>query len=175
MNATTKEQPAGPVQSVVLVLFDQFPLIPFSCVLECMRAANRFVGETVYRWHLVSADGEPVCSSSGVEVAVSGSLPDVEDASRVLLIATNEVQFYDEERVLQKLVQLDRRDVMLGSASSGSFVLARAGLLEGYRSTIHWRICRSFASCIPSSTSPAAFTRSTAIGPPVPEVRRPST
>lgn len=133
----------------VLVLFDQFPLLPFSCLIECMRAANRFVGRDVYNWSLASPDGNRVQSSSGVWVDVEGTLSTIEDATRVILIATNEVQYFDDERVFNKLGQLDRSNVIIGSASSGSFVLAKAGLLEGYRCTIHWENLPVFRELYP--------------------------
>ncbi len=123
---------------MAILLFDQFPLIPFSCLVDCMRTANRFAGSEAYRWHMVSPDGERVTSSSGVQVAVEGSLQDIGPCDRIFLVATNETQYFDDEKTLKKLDSLARKGVMLGSASSGSFVLARAGLLDGYRCTIHW-------------------------------------
>ena len=138
-----------PARETVLVLFDQFPLIPFSCLVDCMRTANRFAGGEAYRWRLVSPDGADVLSSSGVRVAVDGSLQDVAGCDRVFLIATNHSQYFDEEKTLRKLEMLDNRDVMLGSASSGSFVLARAGLLEGFRCTIHWENLPVFIELYP--------------------------
>ncbi len=136
-------------RETVLVLFDQFPLIPFSCLVDCMRTANRYADGQAYRWHLVSPDGVPVLSSSGVQVAVEGSLQDVGACDQVLLIATNHSQYFDDERTLRKLEALDRKGIMLGSASSGSFVLARAGLLDGYRCTIHWENLPVFQELYP--------------------------
>ena len=138
-----------PRQHIALVLFEQFPLIPFSCLVDCMRTANRFVDQPVYDWSIVSIDGNSVKSSSDILFQVDCSLAEVTEVSRVLLIATNEVQFFDHEQSLQKLVQLDKKGVMLGSASSGSFVLAAAGLLEGYRCTIHWENLPVFRELYP--------------------------
>ncbi len=125
-------------RKIILLLFDQFPLIPFSCLIDSMRTANRFSKNQAYRWHLVSTDGDKVSSSSGVQVTVEGAMQDVRDCDRVLLIATNETQHFEDESTFDSLRALDRQGVLLGSASSGSFVLARAGLLDGYRCTIHW-------------------------------------
>ncbi|MGB5708817.1 MAG: GlxA family transcriptional regulator [Arenicellales bacterium] len=122
----------------VLVLFDQFPLIPFSCLIDCMRTANKFTSRDAYQWSIVSPDGNSVESSSGVRIEVDGPLQEVESCSRVILIATNQTQFFNDDRTFHKLAALDRKGALLGSASSGSFVLARAGLLDGYRCTIHW-------------------------------------
>jgi len=134
----------------VLVLFDQFPLIPFSCLVDCMRTANRFAERVAYQWQLVSVDGAQVQSSSGVSVKVDASLDQVDGCDRIILIATNKTQFFDNERAFKKLAKLDRDGALLGSASSGSFVLARAGLLEGYRCTIHWENLPVFRELYPT-------------------------
>ncbi len=44
---------------------------------------------------------------------------------------------------------MDKRKVNLGSASSGSFILARAGLLDGCRCTIHWENIPVFKELYP--------------------------
>lgn len=141
--------PSVRTRDVVLLIFDRFPLIPFSCLVDCMRTANRFAANLAYRWHLVSPDGRDVCSSSGVQVAVEGALGDSTACDRILLVATNENQYFEDEPTFRKLRALDRSGALLGSASSGSFVLARAGLLDGYRCTIHWENLPVFRELYP--------------------------
>ena len=133
-----------------LVLFDQFPLIPFSCLIDCMRTANKFSGHNTYTWEIVSPNGAHIQSSSGVRVEVDGSLQNVEHCNRVILIATNETQHFDDDRTFHKLASLGKKGALLGSASSGSFVLARAGLLEDYRCTIHWENLPVFKELYPT-------------------------
>lgn len=134
----------------VLILFDQFPLIPFSCLIDCMRTANKFAGHDTYSWEIVSPDGGHVQSSSGVRIDVNGSLQAVDRCGRVILIATNQIQHFDDDRTFHKLTSLGSKGALLGSASSGSFVLARAGLLEGYRCTIHWENLPVFRELYPT-------------------------
>ncbi|MEJ2177945.1 MAG: GlxA family transcriptional regulator [Gammaproteobacteria bacterium] len=134
----------------VLVLFDQFPLIPFSCLIDCMRTANKYAGPDTYSWEIVSPDGRHVQSSSGVRIEVNGSLQGVGRCGRAILIATNQTQHFDDDRTFHKLTSLGRKGALLGSASSGSFVLARAGLLEDYRCTIHWENLPVFRELYPT-------------------------
>ncbi len=136
-------------QKVVLLLFDRFPLIPFSCLVDCMRTANRFTFHPSYRWHLVSIDGNDVDSSSGISIHVEGSIHEVSACERVFLIATNEAQSFEDIRTFDRLRSLHQQGVLLGSASSGSFVLAKAGLLDGYRCTIHWENLPVFRELYP--------------------------
>ncbi len=138
---------------IVLVLFDQFPLIPFSCMLDCMRTANRFAGRTAYHWRIISVDGQRVESSSKICVDVDGSLSEVEDCNRIFLISANDTQNFSDEKILNQLARLSRKGMMMGSASSGSFILARAGLLADYRCTIHWENLPVFRELYPKLNS----------------------
>ena len=67
----------------------------------------------------------------------------------MFLVSTNETRYFDDEKAFNKLVQLDRKGCLLGSASSGSFILARAGLLKNCRCTIHWENLPVFQELYP--------------------------
>jgi transcriptional regulator GlxA family with amidase domain len=56
---------------------------------------------------------------------------------------------YPEEPILRWLRQLARAGVCMGSVSTGAFILGRAGLLDGYRCTIHWESLPSFQEEFP--------------------------
>ncbi len=51
--------------------------------------------------------------------------------------------------VEETLRRLARRNVALAAVSTGSFVLARAGLLTDRRCTVHWDYADSFAEAFP--------------------------
>ena len=55
----------------------------------------------------------------------------------------------DEKRYLSVLRQAARRGIRIGSLSTGSYLLARAGLLSGYRCTIHWENRSAFQEEFP--------------------------
>lgn len=55
----------------------------------------------------------------------------------------------DERPYLEVLRAAARQGLALGSLSTGSHLLARAGLLDGYRCTIHWENSAAFAQEFP--------------------------
>ncbi len=63
---------------------------------------------------------------------------EAEQLETLIIVAPNQAQHFDHAPTLKRLKSMDRQKVNLGSASSGSFILAKAGLLDQCRSTIHW-------------------------------------
>jgi transcriptional regulator GlxA family with amidase domain len=57
--------------------------------------------------------------------------------------------WYDDRRVLSWLRRRAAEGVELGSLCTASHILARAGLLNGYRCTIHWENLAGFAETYP--------------------------
>jgi len=67
----------------------------------------------------------------------------------LIIVAPNTAQHFEDANALRLLKTMDRQKVSLGSASSGSFILARAGLLDGCRCTIHWENIPVFKELYP--------------------------
>ncbi len=71
------------------------------------------------------------------------------DLETLVVCGPNTAQHFDDASTLKILRNLDRDKVNLGSVSSGSFVLARAGLLDNCRCTIHWENIPVFKEIYP--------------------------
>lgn len=93
--------------------------------------------ETLYRWEYFAPDDEPVTASCGITVPTR-ALTTASGLKVLIIVAPNTAQEFNHAPTIKTLQALDRHKVCLGSASSGSFILARAGLLDGCRCTIHW-------------------------------------
>jgi transcriptional regulator GlxA family with amidase domain len=137
----TDERP----QTIGFLLIPGFPLMAFAAAVEPLRAANRLSGEPLYRWLFFSADGEPVRASLGINVVADNSIEGDEMPSTVVVCAGLNVHEYRNAKVFAWLRKLARRGADLGCLSTGSQILARAGVLSGYRCTIHWENRESFA------------------------------
>ncbi len=131
-----------------ILLIEGYPIIPFSCVVDSMRAANRLSGKDLYQWEYYAPGREPVAASCGITVPTS-PLGDAKNLSTLVIVAPNTAQDFDNAATLRQLKALDRQRVNLGSASSGSFILARAGLLDDCRCTIHWENIPVFKELYP--------------------------
>lgn len=120
------------------LLLTGFSQLAFSAALEPLRMANHLAERPLYTWHLVSRDGTAVTASSGLPTAVDQALAPMPQLDLLLVCGGVDVQAHCERETLTWLRRLAERHIPLGAVCTGGYVLARAGLLDGYRCTLHW-------------------------------------
>ncbi len=133
----------------VFVLLNNFSLLSFASAMECLRIANRMSGQTLYSWDLQSEDGESVTCSGGAVFNVNGPLGELSRDDTILLCAGIKVQDQCTRRLMNWLRREARKGLTLGGLCTASYALAKAGLLDGKRATIHWENQDSFAEEFP--------------------------
>ena len=129
-------------------LLDNFTLISMASAVETLRLANRCARKAHFAWRVVSASGEPVTASDGLSVNVDGSLEDPElsqTLDAIIVCGGLRVEENMPDIVLKRLRSLAHSGADLGSLCTGSYALAAAGLLRGYRCSIHWENIASLA------------------------------
>ncbi len=131
------------------LLLPKFSLLAFTSAVEPLRSANRLTGQPLYEWRLISADGGPVASSGGIEVMTQAAISDVDRIPDLFVVAGLDAQTFDDRAILSWLRRLERVGCRLGALTTGSYILARAGLLDGYRCTIHWENLAGFREDFP--------------------------
>jgi transcriptional regulator GlxA family with amidase domain len=136
-------------ERIAFFLVPKFSMIAFTAALEALRLANRLSGKGLYSWHVVSKDGKPVEASNGLVLMADLGLDALDRFPTVILCSGIDAHLYRDESVFARLRRLARQGVEIGAVCTGSHVLARAGLLEGYRCTIHWENLGSFTEEFP--------------------------
>lgn len=131
-------------KKVVFVLLEQFTLLPFAAALDCLRIANYTAGKELYRWELQGEGGETVTSSSGVVFNLDSDLGELGRDDRLLLCGGVDVRSNTTKRLISWLRREARRGISVGSLCTGAYALAKSGLLDGKRATIHWEQQDSF-------------------------------
>ena len=100
--------------------------------------ANRISGRTLYEYSLFSFDGEEVRSSSGFNLTPVSKLTGREQLDGLFLCAGTTLNSAWDQIIISQLKPLIRRKIIIGGICTGSYLLARNGLLNGHRCTIHW-------------------------------------
>lgn len=135
---------------VAVILVPGFALMSFASVIEPVRGANRLSGAKFYEWALFAPEGGMVESNSGITVAAAPvSALEQSAFDLVVVCAASHAEQRRFRAVEETLRRLARRNVALAAVSTGSFVLARAGLLSDRRCTVHWDYADSFAEAFP--------------------------
>lgn len=125
-------------QIFVFLLVPGLSMMTLAAALEPLRSLNRLARKTLYEWRLASLDGAPVAASNGIPLPALEPQQALEGASFLFACGGLRIQQADENRYLALLRQAAQRGVSIGALSTGTYLLARAGLLTGYRCTIHW-------------------------------------
>jgi len=124
-----------------------------SSAVEPLRMANRLAGQAFYSWRTIGETGEDVVASDGLSVNAEYSIddPDVfSDLDIIIVCGGRRIDASTTEPVLRWLRKADAHGIALGAVCTGSYVLAKAGLLDGYRCSVHWENIASLTDLFPS-------------------------
>ena len=134
----------GKPRRFVFVLLDQFTLLCYACAVESLRIANRMSGKELYQWRVVGEGGQTAMCSAGTAFQLDGDLEEVGRDETILLCGGIDVASATTKRLLNWVRREARRGVQMGGLCTAGYTLAKAGLLDGKKATIHWENQDSF-------------------------------
>jgi transcriptional regulator GlxA family with amidase domain len=127
-----------PPRRFVFLLLDRFTMLAFASAIEPLRIANRVAGKTLYSWVLAGENGREATCSNGASFRLDIGLDEIERDDIVLVCGGIDVARATTKPVLNWLRREARRGVTVGGLCTGAHALAKAGLLDGKKATIHW-------------------------------------
>jgi len=137
---------------VSYLLLPRFSLMAFASAFEPLRVANRMAEREVYRWSLLSADGQPVACSGGLETIVDGPAEAAADMDMLVILASFDPAAAISRKTLNWLRRVSGRGIWITGVDTGSYIMAMAGLLNNSRATTHWEHREIFQNDFPKVT-----------------------
>ncbi|AXM97611.1 GlxA family transcriptional regulator [Pseudomonas plecoglossicida] len=134
--------------TIHFLLLPGFSAMGFISALEPLRVANRFRGP-LYRWRVLSLDGGAVQASNGMSVNADGALAQEAPGHLLLVVAGFDPLAHFGPALQQGLRRFEHDGAILGGIDTGAMLLAEAGLLDGYRATLHWEALDAFKERYP--------------------------
>ena len=129
----------------VFVLMENFTLLSFSSALDALRIANRMSGKTLYEWTFIGENEEVVSCSAGTQFKLDNSLIELHRDDTVLLCGGTSIQEATTKKLIGWLRREARRGLTIGGLCTAAYPMAKAGLLDEKKATIHWENQDSFA------------------------------
>jgi len=137
-------------RQVVVVAFDDCQLLDLAGPIEVLRSATRLGAEPGYEIRVLTPDGEPIRSESGVRIAADGSLAALaatgEHVDVLVVLGGHGTRLARRNAsFLEDLITVASSTDRVTSVCTGAWLLAAAGLLDGYAATTHWSSCDALA------------------------------
>jgi AraC family transcriptional regulator, glycine betaine-responsive activator len=139
-----------PTRRVGVLTLPGFSLLAQACALEPLVVANQLAGRCLYRIQPFSPQGREVPSLAELSLAASPPFETVPaDLDLLVLCAPSPLPPTFDGPLLEHLRRLARSGMVLVGIGGGTELLARAGVLDGYRATQPWQHLATFARDFP--------------------------
>ncbi|TIN74282.1 GlxA family transcriptional regulator [Mesorhizobium sp.] len=136
--------------TVVFVLLPEFALGAFASARDPLSSANLNLGRIAFDISVVSIDGRPARFSTDQYVGPLSSYSHISGVPEFIFVCGgSQVHLYNDASLMAWLRRMERHGASIGGISTGSWIVAKAGLLDGYRATIHWDRQESFKEVFP--------------------------
>jgi AraC family transcriptional regulator, glycine betaine-responsive activator len=126
------------MQRFGFLLVPNFSLIALSAAVDPLRLANTALGRRAFDYVTIGVGEGAVLSSDGIRVLPDQVMGESSRFDTVFVIGPNPIPRKGYGETTRWLRKLAAQGVALGGIDTGSYFLAKAGLLSGYRCTIHW-------------------------------------
>ena len=134
------------------LLVPDFSLIAFSSAIEVLRMANLTSRQELYRWSVMTVDDQPATSSAALEFRPNYPFANARELDAVFVCAGVNVRKNWDAPLGAGLRRLAAASTPLGGLCTATWLLAKAGVLDDHRCTVHWEYLSSMREEFPRVT-----------------------
>jgi transcriptional regulator GlxA family with amidase domain len=137
------------ITHTTLLVLDGCNTLTFAAAVDPLRAANRQAGRTLYEWHFATPRDVPVRLTSGLEIPAA-PIHKMPATDLLIIVAGFAVEAQTTPQLTASLRRIAAQGTTVAGIDGGPWVMARAGILDGHRATIHWEDFENFSQSFPS-------------------------
>ena len=141
---------ASSICKLGMLLLPQCNSLAMHAFVDPFRAANYLRGTALYDWDFLSLDNNGVTASNGLNLANTTVYSVSKSAYDFIVVnASWTPEKYRSLKLQNWLRRSTNAGTTLVGVDTGAFVLAFAGLLDGYRTTVHYEHIAAFKELFP--------------------------
>ncbi|MFB9150107.1 GlxA family transcriptional regulator [Roseovarius ramblicola] len=141
--------PSRATLDIAVLVLPRASILEVASVLDPMRNANRQMAREAFRWRVITPDGRAAPLTCGIELPASGALGDVAGADLLMIVSGFDQAEVATRNLIATLRRMAGRFGAIAGIDAGPWIMARAGLLDGHRATVHWEDLEDFAAAFP--------------------------
>ncbi|MEY3527203.1 MAG: Carnitine catabolism transcriptional activator [Pseudomonadota bacterium] len=136
---------------ISFVLIPRFNMLALMTLIEPMRIANYLAPEKLYTWDFRSTEPGDVLASNGLPVCCGALDPkDAQAPDTISLCASWGAETYSNPTLFTWLRRQKRQGKQLIGVEMATYVLAKAGILDGLKATTHWSMFAGLTETYPA-------------------------
>ncbi|MGI9363758.1 MAG: GlxA family transcriptional regulator [Rhizobiaceae bacterium] len=139
-----------PMRITILVIPGS-TLMTVASVLDPLRAANRLSQHPAFEWQLVSLDQPTIALSGGLHFPVEHLFDGRESGDMLIVIASFDHQNHAQRNLIATLRRCVSNFPIVCGVEAGTWLLGRAGLIDGLEVTTHWEDLEDLQQAYPNS------------------------
>lgn len=129
---------AAQVWNCVFLLTPRFNMMTLNALMEPIRVANYLSLNTIYAHHHCSFDGTELTASNGLSVLCQAPDANLPRNTTVFVLASWGGENYANPQMMAWLRRQHRNGVQICGIEMGTYILAKAQLLNNLKVTTHW-------------------------------------
>ena len=153
IGGSARADPIEPDLKVGFILSPAFSILPLAGFVDSLRHAadaGNLSRQIYCRWAFIAPDLAPIRASCGIEVMPQQLLPDPSDFDYVVMVGGLLPGCLDQSpEVFDYLRACQTGNVPIIGLCTGSFVMAKAGLLDGKRCAVHFEHRQELSDLFP--------------------------
>ena len=129
---------------MVFIVVPRFNITTLITMIETLRIANYLAPSSTFSWEVASFDGSKITASNGMTATIKTANDNLRSAEFVFILGSWGTEHYHNQKLTAWLRKRARAGERICGVELGSYIVARAGLLDGKSATIHWSWLNGF-------------------------------